>query len=126
MEIEKDRLFFAGWHVPNDRSLAVSGVEHRLFRFRQTNRPRGGAPALWKVLQRALRHVKQGNDPAVSNDRSYSPSSFRSAQKSYHRADHLDRTAGAGRKQRADEVQYKQLVKANVPVARSTADWMVE
>ena len=73
MEIEKDRLFFAGWHVPNDHSLAVSGIEHRLFRFRQANRPRDCAPALWKVLQRALRHRKQGDDPVVKSDRSYNP-----------------------------------------------------
>jgi Protein of unknown function (DUF1810) len=28
---EKDRLFFAGRHVPDDHSLAVGGVEYRLF-----------------------------------------------------------------------------------------------
>ena len=59
--------------MPNDHSLAVSGVEHRLFRFRQTNRPRDRAPALWKVLQRTLRHIKQGDDPAIKSDRSYNP-----------------------------------------------------
>ena len=50
MEIEKDWLFFAGWHVPNDHSLAVSGVEHRLFRFRQTNRPRD-PPRMSRIIE---------------------------------------------------------------------------
>src|SRR5215472_8372934 len=68
MEIKKDWPFFAGRHVPNNHLLAVSGVKHRLFRFGEASRPRISAPALWKVLERALRHVKQGDYPAVTND----------------------------------------------------------
>jgi hypothetical protein len=73
MEIEKDGLFFAGRYVPDNHPLAVSGIEYRLLCFRQTNRLRGRAPALRKVLERALRHVKQGDGPAVANNRSYNP-----------------------------------------------------
>jgi uncharacterized protein (DUF1810 family) len=73
MEIEKDGLFFAGRHVPDDHSLAVGGVEYHLFRFWQTTRLWGRAPALRKVLKRALRNIKQGDGPAVSSDRCYNP-----------------------------------------------------
>jgi uncharacterized protein (DUF1810 family) len=73
VEIEKDTLFFAGRYVPDDYSFAVSGVEYRLFCFRQTNRPRGRAPTLREVLERALCHIKQGDNPAVSSDRGYNP-----------------------------------------------------
>ncbi len=40
MEIEKDGVSLARRHVPDDHALAVGGVEHRLFRLRQANRPR--------------------------------------------------------------------------------------
>jgi hypothetical protein len=48
MEIEKNGVSLARRHVPDDRVLAVGGVEHRLFRLRLARRPRGRAPALWK------------------------------------------------------------------------------
>jgi hypothetical protein len=50
MEIEKNGVSLARRHVPDDHVLAVGGVEHRLFRLRQARRPRGRAPALWKIL----------------------------------------------------------------------------
>jgi len=54
-------------HVPADHALAVGGVEHRLFRLRQARRPRGRASALWKILDKALRHVKQRDEAAIED-----------------------------------------------------------
>ena len=35
--------------------------------------PAGRAPALWKILERALRHVKQRDEPAIEDDHCYEP-----------------------------------------------------
>jgi hypothetical protein len=59
--------------MPDNHALAVGCVEHRLFRLRQPRRPRGGALALRKILERALRQVKQRDEPAIKADRCEKP-----------------------------------------------------
>ena len=73
VKIEKYRLSVARRDVPDDHAFAVGGVEHHLFRLSQPNRRRGRAPALWKILQRALCQVKQCDEAAINNERSNLP-----------------------------------------------------
>jgi pimeloyl-ACP methyl ester carboxylesterase len=57
----------------DNHALAVGGVEHRLLRLRQARRPRVGALAVRKILERALRYVKQRHEPAIKAHRSEKP-----------------------------------------------------
>jgi hypothetical protein len=89
MEIEKNGVSLARGHVPDDHALPVGGVEHRLFRLRQARRPRGSASALWKILNKALRHVKQRDEAAIKDERSEKPLHHQLGLRKNHNADRM-------------------------------------
>jgi hypothetical protein len=67
-------LFFAGRQVPDDLTRSPSAVSSTAsFALGSSAACGGRSPVLWKVLERALRHIKQGDNPAVRADRRYNP-----------------------------------------------------
>ena len=87
------RWSLVGRHVPDDYLLTVSSAEYYLLRLRQASRARRRAPALWKVLERPLGHIKQRNRPAIEDARSNKPFQHHRVLREKSATDGLERAA---------------------------------